>query len=64
MFWRKNCEGESVPTNSLTSSQVHVGKDIFEPVPTFQCLGDVIWESSGCVDATNSRITAAQKGFK
>ena len=30
----------------------------------FRCLGDVIGESSSCVDAINARLTAAQNGFR
>ena len=64
MFRCKKCKDESAPTNSLYSTQVHVGEDTFEAVPTFQCLGDVIGESGGCVDATSARITEARKGLR
>ena len=64
MFRCKKCKGESVPSNSLNSTQVHVSKDTFDAVPTFQYLGDVIGESGGCTDATSARITAARKGFR
>ena len=33
-------------------TQVQVGEDTSEAVPTFQYLGDMIGESGGCVDAT------------
>ena len=48
----------------MNSTQVHVGEDIFKAVLTFQYLGEVIGESSGCVDATVARITAAWKDFR
>ena len=64
MFRWKKCKGESAPTDGLNFTQVHVGEDTFEAVPTFQYFGDVIGESGGCVDATWARITAAWKGFK
>ena len=53
----KKCKGESVPTDSLNFSQVHVGEDIFKAVPTFHYLGDVI-------DATSAHITVAWKSFR
>ena len=37
----------SVITDSLNSTQVHVGEDTFEAVSTFQYLGDVTGESGG-----------------
>ena len=64
MFRWKKYKGESAPTDSLNSTQVHVGEDTFEAVPTFQYVGDVIGESCGCVDATCARITAAWKSFR
>ena len=63
MFRCYNCRGESAPTDSLNSTQVHVSEDKFQAVPTFQYLGDVIGESGGCVDTTSAPITAAWKGF-
>ena len=45
MFRCNKCKGESVPTDSLNSTQVHVDKDTFEALSTFQYLGDVIGES-------------------
>ena len=63
MFRCQNCRGESAPTDSLNSTQVHVSEDTFQAVPTFQYLGDVIGESGGCVDTTSAPITAAWKGF-
>ena len=64
MFRCKNFKGESALTDSLNSSQVHVGEDALKALPTFQYLGDLIGESGGCVDATSTQITAAWKGFK
>ena len=64
MFRCKKCKDEMSPTDSLNSIQVHVGEDIFEAVPTFQSLGDVMEESGGCLDSTSARITAAWKGFR
>ena len=64
MFRCKKCIDELYPTDSLNSIQVHVGEDIFEAVPTFQSLGDVMEESGGCLDSTSARITAAWKGFR
>ena len=63
MFRCKMCKGESVPPDSLNSTQVHVGLGTFEPEPTFQYLGEVIRESGGCTDATSTRITAALNDF-
>ena len=57
------CKGESVPPDSLNSTQVHVGQGTFEPEPTFQYLGEVIGESGDCADATSTRITAALSDF-
>ena len=54
MFRCKKCKGESAPTERLNSTQVHVGEDTFKVV-TFQYLGDVIRESSDCVDETGAR---------
>ena len=54
----------SVITDSLNSTQVHVGEDTFEAVSTFQYLGDVTGESGGCIDANSARITAAWKDFR
>ena len=56
MFRCKKCKGEIVPTDSLNSTQVHVGEDTFEAVSTFQYLGDVLGELGGCVDATSTCI--------
>ena len=64
MFRCKKCKVESAPTDNLNSTQVHVGEDTFEAVPTIQYLGDMIEESGGCVDATSARITAAWKDFR
>ena len=50
MFRSKKCKGESTPTDSLNSTQVHVGEDRFESVPTFQYLGDMIGQSGGYED--------------
>ena len=55
MFRCKECKGESAPTERLNSTQVHVSKDTFKAVITFQYLGDVIRESSDCVDETGAR---------
>ena len=64
MFRCKKCKGESAPTGSLNSTQVNVGENTFEAVPTFQYLGgDIIGESGGCKDAPSTHITAAWKGF-
>ena len=52
MFKCKKCKGENAPTDSLNSTQVHVGENTFQDVPTFQYLGDMIGELDGCVDAT------------
>ena len=64
MFRCKKCKGESSSTGSLNSTQVHVGEDKFEIVPTFQCLGDIIGETSGCADAISALITATWEGFR
>ena len=64
MFRCNKCKGESVPPDNLTSTQVHIGEDTLEAVPTFRYLGDVIGESGSCVDATSARITAARDGFR
>ena len=64
MFRCKKCKGESSSTGSLNSTQVHVGEDKFEIVPTFQCLVDVIGETSGCADAISALITATWEGFR
>ena len=64
MFRCQKCKGKSVLTDSLNSTQVHVGEDTFEAVPTFQYPGDVTGESGGCIYATNARITAAWKVFR
>ena len=64
MFSCRKCNGEIVPPDSWNSTQVHIGEDTFEAVSTFRYLGDVIGESSGCVDATSARITAAWNGFR
>ena len=64
MFKCKKCKGESVPTDSLNSTQVHFNEDTIEAVPTFQHLSDMIGESCGCVDATSAHITAAWKDFR
>ena len=45
------------PTDSLNFTQVHVGEDIFEVVPTFWYLDDVIGESDDCVDATSAHAS-------
>ena len=42
MFRCEKCKGESVPTDSFNSTQVHVVEDTFEAVPTFQYLGDML----------------------
>ena len=42
MFRCKKCKGESSSTGSLNSTQVHVGEDKFEIVPTFQYFGDIL----------------------
>ena len=64
MFRCKKCKGEIVPTDSLNSTQVHVGEDTFEAVSTFQYLGDVLGELGGCVDATSICITVAWKAIR
>ena len=64
MFKCKKCKGENAPTDSLNSTQVHVGENTFQDVLTFQYLGDMIGELDGCVDATIIHITAAWKGFR
>ena len=35
-------KGESAQTDSLNSTQLHVGEDSFEALPTLQYLGDMI----------------------
>ena len=42
MFRCKKCTGESAPIGSMNLTQVKVGEDTFEAVPTFQYLGDVM----------------------
>ena len=64
MFRCKKCNGESAPTDSLDSIQVHVSEDTHNAVLTFQYLGDVIGELDGCADATSTHITAASKAFR
>ena len=38
MFSCRKCKGEIVPPDSLNSTQVHTGEDIFEAVSTFDTL--------------------------
>ena len=65
MFRCKKCKDESAPTDSLNSTQIHVGEDTFENVPTFQYLGDYLsGEWGGCVDATSTCIAAAWRRFR
>ena len=64
MFRYKKFKSERASTESVNSTQIHVGKGIFAVVPTFQYLGNVIGELGGCVDATSTGITAAWKGFR
>ena len=43
-FQCRKCKGQSVPTNSFNSTQVHIDGDTFKAVPTFWYFGDVIGE--------------------
>ena len=61
MFRCRKGKSESIPPESMNSTQVHNGEDT---ISFFQYLGDMIGESGGCVDATNARITAAWSDFR
>ena len=64
MFRCKKYKRERTPTDTLNSTQVHVGEGTLKAVPTFQFFHDMIGKLSGCVDATSAHITAAWKGFR
>ena len=61
MFRCQKFRGESAPTDSLNSTQVHVGEGTCDAVPTFQNLGDVIGESGDCIDATSARNCSMER---